>query len=189
MTDTTAAPASSTPAAPAQRPVPAAGGGGLRLALFALIIVIPVGLLAWVFVDASRSNGVKTLVDGTAWVDLQAMSLFTFDQKDGTIDDVPEAYRALNGQRVALDGEMVVDNTAADQVSDFDLVYSISDCCYGGAPQIQHFVQTKTPPGEDARFYKGRVRAVGTLRVEVTRDDSGVTGVYHLDDAVVEPLS
>ncbi len=169
-------------------PPPAATGGALKAVLFALVVLCPVVALGYVFLDVSRTGGIKQLPDGTTVVDLQSMSSFSFDQLDGTINDVPEKYRELDGKRVALEGEMYVANSSAGEVEKFDLVYSIADCCYSGKPQVQHFVRSQTKPGQPVTKHKGEVLAYGTLRVEVTREGDEITGVYHLAVDDVEPL-
>ncbi|MEM6313607.1 MAG: hypothetical protein AAF743_05945, partial [Planctomycetota bacterium] len=89
-------------------------------------------------------------------------------------------------------GQMWAPDKFRGPVDEFDLVYSISECCFVGEPQIQHFVQASAPPELEVRLY-GKddfIQVTGKLRVEVTRDDTGrITGVYHLDVATVEPIS
>ncbi|MEM1013438.1 MAG: hypothetical protein AAGI46_14600 [Planctomycetota bacterium] len=166
---------------------PAAGGVSARAVIFAIVLLLPVALLAWVFYDVSTTGGIKKLPDGTTFVELQAMSTFSFDQEDGTIEDVPEKYRLLDGERVVLEGEMYSDAVPGGDIESFDLVYSIADCCLVAEPQVQHFVRSQTVNGP-VRLRQGEVRVIGTLRVDVERDDTGVTGVYHLAVEGVEAI-
>ena len=57
-------------------------------------------------VDMQVTGGMKQLGGGYTYVDLKAMSTFTFDQNNGTINDVPAKWRELDGKKVVLHGEM-----------------------------------------------------------------------------------
>src|SRR6202012_4767643 len=73
-------------------------------------------------------------------VDLKALSSFDMDQDTGASSDIPKRYRALDGKRVLLTGQMWDPYTAGGRIRTFVLVYSISNCCFNGPPKIQHFV-------------------------------------------------
>ncbi len=164
------------------------GGAALRIILFALIVMVPVGALGYVYWDFQRSGGIKELPDGYKLVDLKAMSTFEFDQENGQLEDVPEVYRNLDGQKVVLEGEMYSTTSAAGQVGEFDLVYSISNCCYGGAPKVQHFIKSRAADGGMLKFYRAPVRARGTLHVNVKKADGKVQSIYEFDVESVEPI-
>ena len=166
----------------------ASGGAGLRILLFALIVLVPVVALGYVYWDFQRSGGIKELPDGYKLVDLKAMSTFEFDQENGTIDQVPEIYRNLDGQKVVLEGEMYTTTSAAGHVREFDLVYSIANCCYGGAPKVQHFIKSRAADGGTLKFYRAPVRARGTLHVDVKKADGKVQSIYEFDVESVEPI-
>ncbi len=176
-----------TPASPSTEKVDRTGGLSGRAILFALVLLVPVVALGYVFYDVSTTGGIKQLPNGYKFVELQAMSTFSFDQKDGTVDDVPERYRELDGQKVVLEGEMYSDGVVGGDIQSFDLVYSIADCCLVAEPQVQHFVKAETIAGP-VRLRQGQVRVSGTLKVDVTRDDGGITGVYHLAVEDVESI-
>ncbi|MEL7239285.1 MAG: hypothetical protein AAGK78_10515, partial [Planctomycetota bacterium] len=78
----------------------AAGGPNLRVIIFALVVLVPVALLGYVYWQATVSGGVRELPDGYKSVDLRQMVSFPFDDRTGTTDDVPELYRSLDGQKV-----------------------------------------------------------------------------------------
>ena len=152
-------------------------------------MLVPVGGLGYVYLNTALGDGVRVAADGYKHVDLQKMSSFAFDQRNGTIDDVPEAWRKLDGQKVILDGEIAPGKAAAGRVDKFELVWSVGDCCMTATPQIQHFVQCSTADGETTKVYRQPVRVRGTLRVDVRRDESkNIVGVYWLDVEDVTPL-
>jgi hypothetical protein len=173
--------------APAPSPTAAKPGFNARAMLFLLVVTVPVIALGFVFYDAATGTGIKELPDGYKSVDLQRMSTFDFDPLDGTVEDVPPQYRALDGQKIVTEGQMWNEMVTGGTTDEFDLVYSIEDCCLSGESKVQHFVQSQMIDGA-TRMYDGDVRVRGVLRVDVTRDDSGVTGVYHLDVEEVTPL-
>lgn len=158
-----------------------------RIIVFALVALALVGFPAYVFIDEKISGGIKDRGDFLE-VNLKALSSFDFDQNVGTIEDVPERWRALSGRRVRLEGEMWQPQVAAGQISEFELVYSIAKCCFSGPPQIQHFVLGRVQPGARVGYYSGLVRVMGTLHVDVEVSEGRVTRVFKLDVESVDPV-
>ena len=114
-------------------------------------------------------------------VDMKSMSNFNFDQTNGATADIPTCYRNLDGKRVMLAGEMWAPDSATGSVGRFQLVYSISNCCFNGPPRVQHFVTATVEPGKDVQYAQGVVNVVGTLHVGVERADGQVKSVYRMD--------
>lgn len=175
-------------AAPAANPLPSLTPLrqriNFRILFFAAALLLVIGYPAYVYLESMWTGGIRELPDGVKQVDLKAMSTFVFDQSFGTEADIPERWRALDGQKVVLEGEMVPPSYAArGGGANFELVYSVSNCCYSGVPQIQHFIQARLPEGKEVPYVGGLVRVMGTLRVKVTRDPetNAINGVYHLD--------
>jgi hypothetical protein len=159
-----------------------------RMIGFGLVVLLLLGYPMYVYVDSAVSGGIKETGEGYKAVELQAMSSFLFDQNNGTIDDVPAKWRALDGQKVILEGEMWQPMSAGDRLGSFELVYSISKCCTTGPPQIQHFVHSKVVNGKNVDYYSGLVRVRGTLHVDVKRAEGKVVSVYELDVEDVESM-
>lgn len=157
-----------------------------RMIGFCLIMATLVGYPLYVYLDSVVSGGIKDRGDYLE-VDLKAMSTFPFDQVKGTVNDVPEKWRALDGKKVMLTGEMWDTFSLDNNVTNFQLVYSIANCCLSGSPQIQHFIQAKAVPGKKIIYREGLVKVLGTLRVDVKREAGKVTQVYALDVESVEP--
>ena len=56
-------------------------------------------------------------------------------------------------------------------MTQFQLVYSIVECCLGGPPKVQERVFAFVPPDKKIPNYTGRqVTVLGTLRVELQKD-------------------
>jgi hypothetical protein len=162
----------------------------LRIVIFVGVFAMLLGLPIYWYIDSAISGGIKQRGDFLA-VDLKAMSTFVFDQTGGSIDDVPDKWRALDGKRVILEGEVTPAGfTARGLDRHFELVYSVAKCCFSGPPQIQHFVQINVPPEVDIGYRGGPVEVRGVLTVDVTRDpdSSRVTGIYHVKAESVRPV-
>lgn len=158
----------------------------IRMLIFFGVLVLMVGYPVYIYVDSVMHEGIKDVGGGYKEVDLKAMSVFPFDQINGTINDVPEKWRALDGKKVIANGEMWQAQSASRYVDSFDLVYSITKCCFSGPPQVQHFVHARAAKGANLEYFDGLVRVKGTLHVNVTRDQDKVRGVYWMDVDNVE---
>lgn len=158
-----------------------------RIILFVVTLGAIVGFPVYLFVDSVVSGGVKDRGDYKE-VDLKAMSDFPFDQNRGTIEDVPQRWRELDGERILVTGEIWAPNSNSPRLNHFEVVYSIAQCCFSGPPQIQHFVEATVPEGT-VPYYRGLVKVLGRLRVEVERDETGrVARVYRMEVERVEPV-
>ncbi|MBC7785750.1 MAG: hypothetical protein H7144_18135 [Burkholderiales bacterium] len=171
-------------------PAPASSAITLRMVVFLAVFGLIIGWIGVQSYSALYQHVEVASVDGVDYykVNLKAMSTFPFDQRYGTIDDVPKDYRALHGKKVILVGEMWAPQAASAEVENFDLVYSIAKCCFSGPPQIQHFIKSTSTKGA-LPFYGGPVRVKGQLSVEVVKDRDGkITSVYSLAVESLEPV-
>jgi hypothetical protein len=162
-----------------------------RVGLVVALVLALVGYAAKVTYESVIQGGVVSAGDHFD-VELKAMSNFDMDQTAGTVADVPERYRKLDGKKVALVGEVApIGDTAGDKVSKFTLCYSVARCCFGGPPKPQHFVACKVPGGNEVTNYVGGppVKVYGTLHVNVIHAGGAVSSVYQMDVERVEPVS
>lgn len=160
----------------------------VRMIVFTVVMLLLIGYPTYNYLDVALTGGVKDLGNGYKQVDLKAMSTFPFDQKNGKLEDVPSQWRALDGQKVVLYGEMWNDFSTAEKLHSFELVYSIAKCCLSGPPQIQHFVHSKVVDNGKADYYPGQVKVTGTLNVNIIRGEQNeVISVYQLYVDSVEP--
>ncbi|MBV8780190.1 MAG: hypothetical protein JO353_02225, partial [Phycisphaerae bacterium] len=143
-----------------------------------------------VYLNSVITGGIQDVGNGVKQVDLKAMSSFPLDQANGQLTDIPEKWRALDGQKVVLYGEMWQPMSTGDNnVKRFDLCYSIAKCCFTGPPLVQHFVQSTAVPGKSLNYYDNLVKVVGTLHVNVKHDQGKVTSIYQLDVENIEPAT
>ncbi len=166
--------------------VPLSERVNFRLFAFLAIAIALVGMPIYWYVDEAVSGGIKVRGD-VIEVNLKAMSTFPFDQTNGKMQDVPAKWRQLNGKKIEVVGEMWLGNSAADEVNQFELVYSIAKCCFSGPPQIQHFVQAKVEDGKKLPYMRGLVKVTGTLKVNIVRGPEGVQSVYQMDVESINP--
>ena len=156
------------------------------VAIFGVIVGAPV----YSFVKASLNHGVERVGNGFA-VDLKALGSFPFDERAGTLTQVPKDYQKLDGKQVTLEGFMYTGQSAADQVNNFQLVYNVSKCCFGGPPKVQERVFAVVP-NHQAVYNPGMytmVRVTGKMHVAIIKDDQGtISSVYKLDVAGLEPV-
>lgn len=160
-----------------------------RILFFAAFVALMIGYPAYIYLDSRLTGGIKER-NGVKLVDLKSMSSFVFDQVNGRLEDVPEKWRSLNGQRVVLEGEMWAPTAAGPAVRDFQLCYSIAQCCFSGPPQVQHFVDSRAADGSPIPYYAGLVRVEGVLTVDVKHDpDAGkVASVFQLIVDKIDPI-
>jgi hypothetical protein len=183
------APVKSPPRRPARK-VPLSQRINMRMIVFAVVLLLPIGFIVYDFVDFAITGGVKDVGGGFKQVDLKAMSSFPLDQVNGRLEDIPKKWRDLDGQKVILYGEMWQPLAASDNdVKAFDLCYSITKCCFNGPPQVQHFVRSRVVPGRSLSYYPNLVKVTGTLHVHVTQDAGRVGSVYQLDVENIEPTT
>jgi hypothetical protein len=123
-------------------------------------------------------------------VNLKAMSSFDMNQVSGRETDIPPKFRALEGKRVLLVGEMWAPRDAGDgSLGYFQLVYSRTKCCFNGPPLAQHFVDSNVKRGAAAYYSDGMVRVWGTLHIRFRRDPGGVIkSIYAVDVDKVEDM-
>ena len=119
------------------------------------------------------------------------MSSFEMDQVNGTLQDVPQRYRDLEGKKVLLLGEVAPGgDDASEKIRRFSLCFSVQKCCFGGPPKAQHFIDCKTTGDRRVPNYLGRgtVKVFGTLHVNVQKEEGKVQSVDQVDLDRVEPL-
>src|SRR6266513_5990730 len=166
----------------------------LRMVIFFVVILIPIGYVVFLFADTWRTHGIWDARDDRFGrykkVDLKAMSMFQLNQIAATDADIPPEYRALDGKRVMLVGEQYLGGRSRGQQFEFDLVYSIAKCCFQGPSQVQHFVKCTAAPGKKIETNGGGIllAAVGTLHVGVQIENGRVASVYRMDVESLEPV-
>jgi hypothetical protein len=154
-----------------------------------LLVVGTIGLVfvpLWSAIDSAFPGSITRR--GNVWIcDLKTLSSFDLDQVHGRTEDIPPEFRKLDGQRVELLGQMWVPYEADEGLRNFDLVYSVANCCFSGPPRVQHIVRAKMRHGTSVPYLRGKVDVTGTLHVGVQSDANGIQSVYRVDVDSVKP--
>lgn len=163
--------------APAKKPL--SQRINIRLIVFLSIVAFPFVGILYAFV--SYSGGIRHSSEGEI-VDLKSLGYFTLDQQNGTIKDVPAKWRDLDGKKVVLEGFMFSPRSSMS-ATEFQFVYNIQRCCFGGPPLPQERVFVHVPNNRNIELLDGCVRIVGTLHVKIEKNkvDGSIVSVYTMD--------
>jgi hypothetical protein len=157
-----------------------------RAKLLAVTLAMIVGYPVFDAVNDATPHRIRQR--GDVWVcDLRTLSNFDLDQINGRTEDIPRELRDLDGKRVQMRGQMWSPNDADGRLRNFELVYSIANCCFSGPPKVQHLVKAKLHDGAVVRYAGGRVDVIGTLHVGVQKDGDAIDSVYRVDVESVSP--
>lgn len=159
----------------------------IRLIVFLAAVAFPFMWILYSVIDANVYGGIHRHGNYSE-VDLKALGFYEFDGTHGTIDDVPEKWRALDGQRVQLQGFMWAPDSAGYGVRDFQFVYNITKCCFNGPPLVQERVFAHVPDNmPPVPYYYQFATLTGILHVKVENPTGmKVIAVYTID---VEKIS
>lgn len=156
----------------------------IRVLVISLVLLAPVAWIVYTFAIQSLGSGIVQVGDYKE-VNLKAMGNFAFDDYSDDVNQIPQDYRDLDKQKVLLIGEMYSDSSAGS-ATDFQLVYSIAKCCFGGPPKVQERVFAHMPQGKRVPIYGGLSKVYGTLQVRPIKQGATVTSVYDLDVERIE---
>jgi len=158
---------------------PARSGLNVRVILFIALVSAPFVWMAYAGTRYLFNGGIEDKGEYKL-VDLKALGNFNFDSANGTTQDVPVIFRKLDGQKVALDGFMFSQYSAA-QLSDFQFVYNIQKCCFNGPPLVQERVFVHVPNNKRLLYVDRYLRMIGTLHVQVKKEDGQITSVFTME--------
>jgi len=155
-----------------------------RLIVILLVVLLPAGWFVWTFARLTLSGGIEQ-AGQYKWVNLKEMGNFPFNEVTGSEQDVPARFRQLDGQKVLFDGQMYVERETGDRVREFQLVYSIQNCCFNGPPKVQErvFAHSASPV---PYFYQELAKVYGTLHIRVRRENGKVISLFDMDVEKVE---
>jgi hypothetical protein len=156
--------------------------------VFAVVVLGLLGYPTYIYFNSVLSGGIER-AGNYLKVDLKSLGNYPFPANDGKLDEVPAKWRALDGKKVLLMGEVWAPNEAGDHMTHFELVYSIAKCCFGGPPKVQERVFAHVPDNMHvSNLTYSFANVYGTLHVDVKSDHGVVTSVYNLQVQKIEPL-
>jgi hypothetical protein len=159
-----------------------------RILIFAAVVLAIIGVPFYMWLNEVVTGGIHNR-GAFKEVDLKAMSTFDMDQQNATMDDIPQRWRNLEGQRVLMIGEMWAPSSSGDgKLGYFQLVYSKTKCCFSGPPLAQHFVDGNVVKGKTCYYYDVPVKVYGTVHISVHKEGAVIKSIYHVDVEKVEPI-
>src|SRR5258708_10376784 len=99
-----------------------------RILIFVAVLLFLLGWPVYTFLSETLTAGIHDRGDYKE-VDLKAMCCFRMDPISATLKDIPEKYRALDGQRVMLTGFVVPTEHSGYEITNFSLLYSYACGC------------------------------------------------------------
>ena len=119
-------------------------------------------------------------------VDLRIKELGNFEYDADIGGNIPEDVRKLDGAALRTRGYMIpIDQ--ADNITEFVLVPSLFDCCFGQPPAIQHTITVRTPKGKALGYFPEEIVVEGTLQVKEEKDEGFIVSVFQMNCMSVKP--
>ena len=161
-----------------------------RFVLIGVIALVLVGWPVYTFVAEVLTGGVHRRGEYQE-VDLRALTDFDMDPTSGILKDIPAKYRALDGQKVMLSGQVFPGRYVGKSLADFTLMDSVrTRRGTGNRPKVQERVFCTATAGKELRCSgEGFFSAYGTLHITLNKDlvTGAIAEVYHLDADRLEP--
>ena len=135
---------------------------------------------------ASRAAATPRNAGAVPQMTIKELGHFEYDAVKG--GDIPEDVIARDGTAIKLRG-YVMAALQAGSLTDFVLVPSYFNCCYGLPPGVQHVVIVRLMPKDAIKYTTDEVWVQGILHVNVVRDDGYTTQIFSLDGESVTPVA
>lgn len=101
--------------------------------------------------------------------------------KEEPKDQIPKHVRALDRQKVLIEGYMVPIDVEGERIQSFILTNSMMMCCFGAMPWINEWIFVEMEGDEGAGFYNDVViRTKGVLEVGEEIEDGMVISLYRM---------
>jgi hypothetical protein len=108
---------------------------------------------------------------------IRELGNFEFDPT--ATKDIPADVKALDGATVRLRGFMIPLNQAED-ITDFALVPTLANCCFGQPPGVQHTITCKTEKGRAVQYTVDEISVTGKLAVKMKRDQDYTYSIFEM---------
>jgi hypothetical protein len=120
----------------------------------------------------------KRPADGQVF-DISIRGLGNFDYETEAGEVIPPDVRQLDGTKIRLRGFIVPTNQSV-RLTQFALVPSLFNCCFGQPPQIEHTVMVTCADGLTVDLTANEVVVEGTLKVAEVKDDGYVVSIFNV---------
>lgn len=108
------------------------------------------------------------------------------DQPEKDAESIPANIKALDGQKVRLEGFMMPLKLEKGKVRQFLLLRNQMMCCYGIAPQANEWILVDVVGDPIAARMDEPIYVTGLFRVGVIREAGAFIGIYRLETAKTE---
>lgn len=116
---------------------------------------------------------------------IKELGNFEYDQDRG--GNIPADVSSLNGMTIRLRGFMVPLDQA-DRITQFALVPSLFNCCFGKPPQLQHTITINCPEGKSVSYFPDEIVVTGTLTVKEEKDGDYIMSIFQISAGSIKPL-
>ncbi len=134
---------------------------------------------------ANRTPHAKPKPGEVLVMTIKELGNFEYDPEKGGA--VPADVQALSGVKIKLTGFMMP-LEQSEIITEFALVPSLTSCCFGQPPGVQHIITVHCPKDKPAKFSVDPVSVEGTLKVEVQREDNYTVNIFEISGAKVQPI-
>jgi len=94
------------------------------------------------------------------------------------MDKVPPGVRELDGERVSVSGFMQPITLRKGKVTEFLLLRDRDTCCFGGTPQVNHWIGVNLTNAPVAAKLGRPITVSGVLTVREIRAEGVIVGLY-----------
>jgi len=126
----------------------------------------------------------KRPADGQT-LDIAIRDLGNFNYETPAGEMIPTDVRQLDGIKIRLRGFIVPTNQSV-RLTQFALVPSLFNCCFGQPPQIEHTVMVTCANGLTVDLTANEVVVEGTLKVAEVKDDGYVVSIFNVQATQVK---
>ncbi len=116
-------------------------------------------------------------------IGIKELGNFQYDAEKG--GGIPADVQKLSGMKVKVWGFMVA-LAQTENITEFALVPSLTGCCYGQPPTVQHMIVVHLPTG--TAYTRDAIRVTGTLKVQEKRDEGYTVSLFEIDGATLEKV-
>jgi len=114
---------------------------------------------------------------------IKELGNFDYDQEKG--GNIPPDVTRMSGCLFRTRGYMIPLDQA-ENISEFALVPSLFNCCFGQPPQTQHTIIVHLPPGKAVNYFPDELVVEGKLTVQEKRDEGFIVSIFDLDATSVK---
>lgn len=120
-------------------------------------------------------------------LDIAIKELGNFDYDPDDPDrKIPADVVQLNGSKIRLRGFMMPFQQTGD-MERFLLVPSLTECCFGQPPSVQHTVVVTASKEKAVRYYSDEITVEGELGVKETTEEEYVVSLFEVSTTKIIP--